>query len=182
MGFVRAVARVASYALVGLIVPIGDAGAANDTPEPLEFRIIALDGPNGVRLAVMDGQVVLANSPSPWTEWTFQETDRGWTIRSRPSRDQTERWFLGVDEHGAVVLVEAPNQGAYWRLTRRGERPHDVEATLRATAGKFDGWYLGFAEESRRVERGRGRCEAYRPVLLEKPGERRNLRIYIDGP
>jgi len=169
--------------MAGVAVSIAPAtGAAGEAPERLEFRTIGLDGPNGGMLAVVDGQVVLANSPSPWTEWTLEETDRGWTIRSRPLRDEADRRFLAVDEHGAVVLVETPNEGAYWRLARHGQRPHNVEATLRATAGKFDGWYLGFAEQSQRVERGSVRCEAYRPVLAEKPGKRTKLHVYIDGP
>ena len=61
-------------------------------------------------------------------------------------------------------------------------RPTNFDATIQASGGKFDGWYLGFSDKQEQIERGRFKYKAYRPDLSEKPGPRTNLYIFIDGP
>jgi hypothetical protein len=151
-------------------------------PRPLEFRTISLNGNKGGMLAVVDGQPRLVNSPSALNEWTLRETDKGWTIQSRLSRGENEPRYLGVDKEGKVTLVAEPKDGAYWKLTRKGDRMTSFDATLQALGGKFDGWYLGFSDEVEQIEKGKFKYDAYRVTLSKKPGPRTNLHIFIDGP
>lgn len=155
--------------------------AAEDR-RPLEFRTIALNGDNGGTLAIVDGQPRLVNSPSAWNEWTLRETDKGWTIQGRLSREQIAPRYLSVDKEGKVTLVAEPSDGTHWKLTRKGNRMTSFDATLQASSGKFDGWYLGFADKQEEVQKGKFKYKAYRPLLFEKPGPRANLHIFIDGP
>ena len=150
-------------------------------PRPLEFRTISLKGERGGMLAVVDGQPRLVNSRTAWTEWTLRKTDKGWTIQGRLSEEKPEPRFLSVDAKGTVTLVAEPGDGAYWKLTRKGNG-HSFDATIQASGGKFGGWYLGFSEEQEQIERGRFKYNTYRASLSEKPGPRTNLYIFIDGP
>lgn len=149
---------------------------------PLEFRTVALNGDKGGMLAVVDGRPWLVNSPSALNEWTLQQTEKGWTIQSRPSREQQERRFLAVDNEGKVVLTAEPAEGAYWKLDREGDRTTSFDATLKVAGGKFAGRYLGFSDEQERIAKGRFHYDSYRPVLAERPGPRTTLHIFIDGP
>ena len=156
--------------------------ASAQPPRPLEFRTISLNGEKGGTLAVVDGQPWLVNSPSAWNEWTLRETDKGWTIQGRLSREKPESRFLSVDAEGKVTLVSELGDGAYWKLTRKGDRMTSFDANIQASGGKFDGWYLDFSDKQEQIERGRFKYKAYRVTLSEKPGPRTNLNIFIDGP
>jgi len=148
---------------------------------PLDYRTISLNGDKGGTLAVVDGQPRLVNSPSAWNEWTLRETGKGWTIQGRLSREKPEPRYLSVDAEGMVTLVAELGDGAYWKLTRKGNG-HSFDATLQASGGKFDGWNLGFSDEVEQIERGRFKYKSYRPKLSKEPGPRTNLYIFIDGP
>jgi hypothetical protein len=152
-----------------------------DPPRPLDFRTISLNGDKGGMLAIVDGQPLLVTSRTAWNEWTLRETEKGWTIQGRLSQEKPELRFLSVDKEGNVTLVAELGDGAYWKLTRKGTG-HSFGATLQASGGKFDGWYLGFSDEEEQVERGKVKYNSYRPTLSEKPGPRTNLYIFIDGP
>jgi hypothetical protein len=168
--------------VITLFVAVLAATALAEPPRPLEFRTIALAGDKGGTLAVVDGGVRLVNSPSAWNEWTLRETDKGWTIQSRLSREKPERRYLSVDAEGKLALVVEPGEGAYWKLTRKGDRTTSFDATIQASAGKFDGWYLGFDDTQEPIEKGQLKYKSYRPQLTEKAGPRSNLHIFIDGP
>jgi hypothetical protein len=155
--------------------------ALAEPPRPLDFRTIALKGDKGGMLAVVDGQPRLVNSRTAWNEWTLRETDKGWTIQGQSSGEKPEARFLSVDKQGKVTLVVEPGDGAYWKLSRKGTG-HSFDATLQASGGKFDAWYLGFSDTPERIEKGRFKYEAYRVTLSEKPGPRTNLYIFVDGP
>ena len=150
-------------------------------PHPLEFRTISLKGEKGGMLAVVDGQPRLVNSRTAWTEWTLRESDKGWTIQGRVSEEKPEPRFLSVDAKGKVTLAAELGDGAYWKLTRIGTG-RSFDATLRASGGKFDGWYLGFSDKPEQIENGRFKYGSYRPELSEKPGPRTKLYIFVDGP
>jgi hypothetical protein len=156
--------------------------ALAQSSRPLDYRTISLNGKKGGTLAVVDGQPRLVNSPSAWNEWTLRETDKGWTIQGRLSREKPEPRFLSVDAEGKVTLVSELGDGAYWKLTRKGDRMNSFDATIQASGGKFDGRYLGFSDEVEQIEKGRFKYKAYRVTLSEKPGPRTNLYIFIDGP
>jgi large subunit ribosomal protein L7/L12 len=173
LGFVVLVAVV-------VVITVVRSFAAEDR-RPLEFRSIALNGDKGGMLAVVDGEPRLVNSRTAWTEWTLRETDKGWTIQGQASQKKPEPRYLSVDKEGKVTLVAELGDGAYWKLTRKGAG-HSFDATLQASSGKFDGWYLGFSDKQERIEKGRLKYEAYRVTLSEKPGPRTNLYIFIDGP
>ena len=121
-------------------------------PHPLEFRTISLKGEKGGMLAVVDGQPRLVNSRTAWTEWTLRETSKGWTIQCRLSDEKPEPRFLAVDVKGTVTLVAKLSDGAYWKLTRKGEG-HSFDATIQASGGKFGGWYLGFSDVQEQIEK-----------------------------
>ncbi len=148
-------------------------------PRPLDYRTIAF---NGGTLAVVDGQPRSVNSPSAWNEWTLRETDKGWTIQGRLSGEKPEARYLSVDKQGIVTLESELSEGAYWKLTRKGDRMTSFDATLQASGGKFDGWYLEIADKQEQIEKGKFKYESYRVMLSEKPGPRTNLHIFIDGP
>ena len=93
---------------------------AAEAQRPLDFRTISLNGDKGGMLAVIDGQPRLVNSRTAWTEWTLRETEKGWTIQDRLSREKPEVRFLGVDAEGKVTLVAEVGDGAYWRLIPSG--------------------------------------------------------------
>ena len=105
---------------------------AAEAQRPLDFRTISLNGDKGGMLAVFDGHPRLVNSRSALTEWTLRETDKGWTIQGRLSREKPEPRYLSVDVEGKVTLVADVGDGAYWRLTRRGDRMTRFDATLQA--------------------------------------------------
>ena len=151
-------------------------------PRLLEYQTIALNGDKGGTLAVVDGQPRLVHSPFTWNEWTLRETDKGWMIQGQLSSEKPEPRHLSVDAEGKVTLIVAPGDGAYWKLTRKGERLTSFDATIQAKVGKFGGWYLGFSDEQEQVEKGKRKYKAYRVTLSEKPGPRTNLHIFIDGP
>jgi hypothetical protein len=153
-----------------------------EPPRPLEYRTISLGGDKGGSLAVVDGQPRLVNSPSAWTEWTLRETDKGWTVQSRLSREEPESRYLSVDGEGKVTLVAEPGGGASWKLTRKGDRITSFNATIQASGGKCEGWYLDFSDKQEQIEREKFKYKAYRATLSEKPGPRTNLHIFIDGP
>jgi ribosomal protein L7/L12 len=155
---------------------------AAEPPRPLDFRTIALNGDKGGTLAIVDGQPVLVNSPSAWNEWTLQESDKGWTIQGRLSREKNEVRLLGVDTAGKLTLLAKPDDGAYWKLTRKGNRSTSFDATLQASGGKFDAWYLGFSDEAEQVEKGKFKYKSYLPKLSKESGPRTKLHIFIDGP
>ncbi len=152
-------------------------------PRPLEFRTISLKGEKGGMLAVVDGQLLLVNSRTAWTEWTLRETDKGWTIQGGLGLfgKNTDPRFLSVDAKGKVTLVAELGDGAYWKLSRKGTG-HSFDATIQASGGKLDGWYLGFLDKQEQIERGTTKYKSYRPELSEKPNPRTNLYIFIDGP
>ena len=156
--------------------------ALAEPPRPLEFRTISLNGDKGGTLAVVDGQPRLVNSPSAWTEWTLRETDKGWTIQGRLSKEKNEPRYLGVDQEGKITLVTEPDNAAHWKLTRKGDRMTSFDATLQATGGKYDGWYLGFSDQPEQIEKGNFKYKSYRTELSEKSGPRTNLHIFLDGP
>lgn len=168
--------------LPGLLIVAAISTASAQPPRPLEFRTISLNGDKGGMLAVVDGQPRLVNSRTAWTEWTLRETDKGWTIQGRLSREKAEPRFLSVDREGNVTLVAELGDGAYWKLTRKGDRMTSFDATLQVSGGKFDGWYMSFSDEQQQIERDKFKYEAYRATLSEKPGPRTNLHIFIDGP
>ena len=168
--------------LPGLLIVAAISTTSAQPPRPLEFRTIALNGDKGGTLAVVDGQPRLVNSPSAWNEWTLRETDKGWTIQGRLSREQNEPRFLGVDKEGKITLVAELGDGAFWKLTRTGDRTTSFDATLQASGGKFDGCYLGLSDEQQQVEKGKFKYDSYRATLTEKPNPRSNLHIFIDGP
>ena len=72
-------------------------------------------------------------------------------------------------------------EGAYWKLTRKGNG-HSFDATLQASGGKFDNWYLGFSDAQEQIEKRNRKYNSYRVSLSEKIGPRSNLYIFIDGP
>jgi len=152
-----------------------------EPPRPLEFRTISLNGDKGGMLAVVDGQPRLVNSTAAWTEWTLRETAKGWTIHGRLSEQKPEPRYLAVDAKGKISLVSEPGDGAYWKLTRKGAG-HSFDATIQASGGKFDGWYLGFSDAQEKLERNNRNHESYRAELSEKAGPRTKLYIFIDGP
>ena len=49
-------------------------------------------------------------------------------------------------------MVTEPGDGAYWKLTRKGTG-HSFDATIQASGGKLDGWYLGFSDAQEQIER-----------------------------
>jgi hypothetical protein len=168
--------------MTSLLFSVLVTAALAEPPRPLEFRTIALNGDKGGTLAIVDGQPRLVNSPSAWNEWTLRETDKGWTIQGRLSREQNDPRYLSVDKEGKVTLVAEPGDGAYWKLTRKGDRMTSFDATLQASGGKFDGWYLGFSAEAEQIERSNRKYDSYRVKLSEKAGPRTTLNIFIDGP
>ena len=173
--------------LTGLLALLSTTCLAAESPaaedqRPLDFRTISLNGDKGGMLAVIDGQPRLVNSRTAWTEWTLRETEKGWTIQDRLSREKPEVRFLGVDAEGKVTLVAEVGDGAYWRLTRKGDRMTSFDATLQTLGGKFDGWYLDFSDKPEQIEQGRFKYETYRVTLSEKPGPRTKLYIFIEGP
>jgi hypothetical protein len=167
--------------VVAVVLMIVARSFAAEDRRPLEYRTIALNGDKGGTLAVVDGQPRLVNSPSAWNEWTLRQTDKGWTIQGRLSKKQNEPRYLSVDGEGKVTLVAELGDGAYWKLTRKGTG-HSFDATLQASGGKCDGWYLGFSDKQEQIEKGKSKYKSYRPQLSEKPGSRTNLHIFIDGP
>ena len=167
--------------LVVILSVIAVKSFAAEDPRPLDFRTIALNGEKGGTLAVVDGQPRLVNSTTAWTEWTLLETDKGWTIQGRLSKDTPGPRYLGVDKEGKVTLFAETGDGAYWKLIRKGNG-HSFDATLQASGGKFDGWFLGFSDKQEQIEKGRFKYKAYRSELSEKPGPRTKLYIFIDGP
>ena len=152
-----------------------------ESPTALEFRTISLRGDKGGMLAVVNGQPRLVNSTTAWSEWTLRETAKGWTIQGRLSGEKPEPRFLAIDAKGKVTLVSEPGDGAYWKLARKGAG-HSFDATIQASVGKFDGWYLGFSDVQEKIERNNRKHESYRVELSEKPGPRTKLYIFIDGP
>jgi len=64
------------------------------------------------------GSLKIIDSPSAWNEWTLRETDKGWTIQVRLSREKPETRFLGVDAGEKVTLVLELGDGAYWTASR----------------------------------------------------------------
>ena len=98
------------------------------------------------------------------------------------SKEKNEPHYLGVDQDGKVTLVLEPGDGAYWKLTRKGERMTSFDATIQMSGGRFDARYLGFSDKQEQIEMGKTRYKSYRPELSEKPGPRANLKIFIDGP
>jgi len=82
---------------------------AAEAQRPLDFRTISLNGDKGGMLAVIDGQPRLVNSRTAWTEWTLRETEKGWTIQDRLSREKPEVRFLGVDAIEAHSLRQTNN-------------------------------------------------------------------------
>ena len=154
---------------------------AAEDQRPLDFRTISLNGDKGGMVAVIDGHPRLVNSRTAWTEWTLRETDKGWTIQCRLSREKPELRFLGVDAEGKITLAAELGDGAYWKLTRKGDRQNSFDATLQAAGGKFDGWYLDFSDKPEQIEQGRFKYDSYRVKLSEKPDPRTNLHIFLDG-
>ena len=133
-------------------------------PRSLEFRTISLNGEKGGMLAVVDGQPRLVNSRTAWTEWTLRETDKGWTIQGGLGLfgERTDPRFLSVDAKGKVTLVAELGDGAYWKLTRKGTG-HSFDATIQASGGKLDGWYLGFLDKQEQIERGNNQVQILPP-------------------
>jgi ribosomal protein L7/L12 len=173
---------VVLFVAVILLVIVVNSLAAEDQ-RPLDYRTISLNGEKGGMLAIVDGQPRLVNSRTAWNEWTLRETDKGWTIQGKLSSEKPEPRFLSVDAEGKVTLVSELGDGAYWKLTRKGDKTtHSFDATLQASGGKFDGWYLDFSDEVEQIEKGRFKYQSYRVILSEKPGARTNLYIFIDGP
>jgi hypothetical protein len=169
--------------MLGLLVPVFFATTLlAQPPRLLEYRTIALNGDKGGTLAVVDGQPRLVNSPFAWTEWTLRETSKGWSIQGQSSSEKPEAKYLTVDVGGKVTLVAEPGTGAYWKLTRKGERLTSFDGTIQAKVGKFNGWYLGFSDDQEEVKRGTRKYKAYRVTLSETLGPRTNLHIFIDGP
>jgi len=166
---------------VFVISAIFVAAVLAESPPALEFRKISHKGDKGGMLAVVNGQPRLVNSTTAWTEWTLRETAKGWTIRGRLSAEKPEPRYLAVDAKGKVTLVSEPGDGAYWKLIRKGTG-HSFDATIQASGGKFDGWYLGFSDAQEMIERNNRKHESYREELSEKPGPRTKLYIFIDGP
>lgn len=149
---------------------------------PLQYRTIAVRDDKGGTLAVVNREVRLVGVLSAWTEWTLHETPKGWTIQVQPSAEATpQSRYLSVDEEGSVVLVAKPRDGAYWKLTPNANRLFSFDTTIQATAGKFKDWYLSFAEQAEEIEKGQSKHKSYRVKLLEKPGPRTELNIFIDG-
>ena len=155
--------------------------AAEDR-RPLEYRTIAVNGDKGGMLTIVGGDLRLVNSPSAWTEWTLRQTDKGWTIQARLSREEAQPRFLSVDAEGKVSLAAELGDGCYWKLARTGDRISSFDAKIQASGGKYAGWYLGFSDQTEQVEKGTLKCQSYRAILGEKPGPRTNLHIFIDGP
>ena len=84
---------------------------------------------------------------------------------------------------GKVTLVaRAGRRGLLDANPQGGDRMTSFDATLQASGGKFDGWYLGFSDKQEEVEKGKFKYKAYLPQLFEKPGPRTSLHIFIDGP
>ena len=96
-------------------------------------------------------------------------------------REKNETRFLSVDAKGKVTLVAELDNGAYWKLTRKGTG-HSFDATIQASSGKFDGWYLDFSEKQEQIEKGRFRVQCVPGELVGEAGPRTNLYIFIDGP
>ena len=98
----------------------------------LDFRTISLNGDQGGMLAVVDGQPRLVNSRSAWTEWTLRESDKGWTIQGRRSRENHELRFLGVDAEGKISgLFSIPLPPAY-----APRRTNEIPAGLAVSRGQ----------------------------------------------
>jgi hypothetical protein len=116
------------------------------------------------------------------SESSVRETEKGWTIQCRLSKENNEPRYLSVDKEGKVILIAEPDDGACWKLTRKDDRLTSFDAMLQASVGKFDGWYLGFSEEQGQVEKGNFKYNAYQVMMSEKSGPRTNLHIFIDGP
>jgi hypothetical protein len=151
--------------------------AAEEQPA-LGCRTISLSGDKGGMLANVDGQLRLVDSTVAWTEWTLRETDKGWTIQPL-FREESDARYLSCDGDGKVTLVAKPGEGVYWKLTRKNERVNIFDATIQASGGKFDGWYLGFSDEQEQIEKGNRKYKSYRVKLSEKPGPRTALSIFI---
>ena len=155
-------------------------GRATSQPasRPLDHRTIAS---NGGTLAVVDGQPRLVKTPSAWNEWTLRETGKGWTVQGRLSGEKPEARYLSVDKDGKVTLDSELGDGAYWKLTRKGDRMTSFDATLQASGGKFDGGHLEIADKQEQIEKGKFKNEPDRVNVPEKPSPRANLHIFIDG-
>ena len=62
----------------------------------------------------------------------------------------------------------AVKPGKYWKASRAGDKTtHSFDATLQASGGQFDGWYLGFSDQQERIERGTSKYEAHRVTLSD---------------
>ena len=151
---------------------------AAEEPPVLGCRTIALNGERGGMLANVNGELRWVDSPVAWTEWTLRETDKGWTIQPL-FREESDARYLSCDGKGTVTLVAKPGEGVYWKLARKNERINIFEATIQASGGKFDGWYLGFSDEEEQIEKGNRKYRSYGVKLLEKPGAMTALQIFI---
>jgi len=152
--------------------------ASAQPPHPLGCRTISLSGEKGGMLAVVDGELRLVDSKTAWTEWTFLENGKGWTIQPL-FREKADARYLSVDGGGEVTLVAEPGDGVYWKLTRKGDRLDTFDATIQASGGKFDGWYLGFSDAQEQIDKNNRKYKSYRVKLSEKPGPRTNLCVFI---
>jgi hypothetical protein len=160
----------------------------------------ALSDLAGGYLAIIDGKPALVSSPSALREWSLRETDKGWTIQvdnqsfDMEGKVKDDNQYLAVDKEGKVTMA-VPGEGAYWKLNLNHIEgtTHDVGGEIRASGGKFDGWYLGFSDKAHQFKdsqvpkqlqalSGRYTYPMYDPELSEKSGARTKFRLYVDGP
>jgi large subunit ribosomal protein L7/L12 len=164
--------------VAAIVLMIVAKSLAAEDEHRLGCRTISLSGKKGGMLANVDGQLRLVDSPIAWTEWTLRETDKGWTIQPL-FREESDARYLSFDGDGKVTLVAEPGEGVYWKLTRKGDRLNTFDATIQASGGKFDGWYLGFPDEQEQIEKGNRKYKSYQVNLSQTPSPRTNLCIFI---
>lgn len=123
-----------------------------------------------------------SNRLRPGTNGLYGRRARGGRSRADCRKKKNAPRYLGVDQDGKVTLVSGPEDGAYWKLTRKGDRMTSFDATIQVSGGKFDGRYFGFSDKQEQIEKGKTKYKSYRPELSEKPGPRTNMNIFIDGP
>src|SRR5262249_50696409 len=91
---------------------------------------------------------VFVQAPHPSQVWRFKKTGKGYQIQLKQTGSPEDGCYLAFDPDGkkpGVFLTKETGPGTYWKLTLRKDekdKPNDFHASLQATAGKVEGWYL----------------------------------------
>ena len=138
------------------------------------------------KAALKNQGVLLLNEISAWSLFnhlTFGLLEGWWLYEDKAVRLPgspglaPEKWrgnYLAYDpeatgkDQGAVFLDEKDKSGSKWLLKRVTEEKFELY-TIQAASGKVKGWYLDVAEEGEEFKDRKGKANAYRVFLSEKP-------------